>query len=275
MEAASDKIWAMIQNLKMAIDKIDRKMVGDWVHDLVVIKTFTGLRFQEAILAKVAAAEEANYRLALPEEEAQEGLLRMYLKSVRFLLWVVLPILVLLFSIMPQFLTLWLGSEFGGQSVWSARFLVLAQMFYILTTMPSTAAFSRKPAYMPAMVWSQAVISLLAWKALIPRYELLGVALGSLAAQAVPACVYLMVVHRRLIGLSLRRYWAQGLYAPVMSAAILLASVFPFHDQATNWPRLVGLVACGYAIFYGSTWFFMDADDRTLLTRFLRWEKPA
>ncbi|HQU18445.1 MAG TPA: MjaI family restriction endonuclease [Fimbriimonadaceae bacterium] len=71
IDAAAEKIWAMVQNLKAAIDKIDRTMVDDWVHDLVIIKTFTGLRFQEAILARVAADTQATYRLALPEEEAK------------------------------------------------------------------------------------------------------------------------------------------------------------------------------------------------------------
>ncbi len=41
--------------------------------------------------------------------EARERLTRMYLKSTRFLLWIVLPILVLFFAFMPQFLSLWLA----------------------------------------------------------------------------------------------------------------------------------------------------------------------
>lgn len=71
METAAERIWSMLQNLKTAIEKIDRPMVDVWVHDLVIIKTFTGLRFQEAILARVASEIGGTYRLAMPEEEAK------------------------------------------------------------------------------------------------------------------------------------------------------------------------------------------------------------
>jgi len=71
IEKATDKILAMVENLKSAINKIDRKMIGDWVKDLVIIKTFLGLRFQEAILAKCAKLKNTQYRLSTPEEEAK------------------------------------------------------------------------------------------------------------------------------------------------------------------------------------------------------------
>src|SRR5690606_11917114 len=50
--------------------QIDREMVERWVKDLVIIKTFVGLKFQEAILKKVAQFFETTYRLAEPAEEA-------------------------------------------------------------------------------------------------------------------------------------------------------------------------------------------------------------
>ena len=53
-EKASDKVEDMVIKLKDAIKKIDREMIETWVKDLVLYKTFIGLRFQEAILKKVA-----------------------------------------------------------------------------------------------------------------------------------------------------------------------------------------------------------------------------
>ena len=46
-------------------------MVEEWVEELVVVKTYAGLKFQEAILKKVSAELQVEYRLATPEEEAQ------------------------------------------------------------------------------------------------------------------------------------------------------------------------------------------------------------
>ena len=71
IEEATRKISEMVDNLRTAIDKIDQKMIEDWVRDLVIIKTFIGLKFQEAILRKVAALLNTNYRLSSPAEEAK------------------------------------------------------------------------------------------------------------------------------------------------------------------------------------------------------------
>lgn len=67
---ATQKIAAMVENLKVAVDKIDRPMIESWVNDLIFVKTFIGLRFQGAILRKVAAAKNEAFRLSNAEEEA-------------------------------------------------------------------------------------------------------------------------------------------------------------------------------------------------------------
>ncbi|MEK7680037.1 MAG: MjaI family restriction endonuclease [Deltaproteobacteria bacterium] len=71
IENATDKIVAMIENFKDALSKIDKEMVSKWVEDLVIIKTFVGLRFQEAILKKGAEIKGTTYRTALPEDESK------------------------------------------------------------------------------------------------------------------------------------------------------------------------------------------------------------
>jgi len=71
IDIATNKIVEMLENLKKAMNKIDRTLVEQWVRDLVIVKTFVGLRFQEAILKRVAEIQKCNYRLASPEEESQ------------------------------------------------------------------------------------------------------------------------------------------------------------------------------------------------------------
>jgi len=68
---ATNKIIEMLEHLKNAVNKIDRTLVEQWVKDLVIVKTFVGLLFQEAILKKVAENQKCDYRLAFPEEESQ------------------------------------------------------------------------------------------------------------------------------------------------------------------------------------------------------------
>ena len=71
IENATKRINEMMNNLKNAIKSIDKSMIKRWVEDLVLEKTFVGLRFQEAILKKVASIKNTDYRLAEPKEESQ------------------------------------------------------------------------------------------------------------------------------------------------------------------------------------------------------------
>lgn len=68
---ATDKIYSQIENLRDAIQLIDRDMVQQWVEDLIINKTFNGMYVQKAILASLADLKDTNYRLATPNEEAK------------------------------------------------------------------------------------------------------------------------------------------------------------------------------------------------------------
>jgi len=68
---ATEKIIEKLKELKNSLDKIDRATVEQWVRDRVIVKTFAGLRFQEAILKKGAEIEGTSYRLAEPDEESK------------------------------------------------------------------------------------------------------------------------------------------------------------------------------------------------------------
>ena len=71
IDNATDKIILMIESFKDASVKIDRSMVKLWVEDLIFGKTFTGIKFQEAILKRLSEEKGCDYRLAEPHEESQ------------------------------------------------------------------------------------------------------------------------------------------------------------------------------------------------------------
>ena len=71
IDNATDKIILMIENFSVVFPKINRDLVRSWVEDLVLVKTFTGLKFQEAILRKLSEMKGCDYRLAEPYEESQ------------------------------------------------------------------------------------------------------------------------------------------------------------------------------------------------------------
>jgi len=71
IDDATKKIFSMVEELKKAINQIDEKTVKKWVEDLVIDKTFIGLKFQEGILKRIAKLKKVSYRLANPHEESK------------------------------------------------------------------------------------------------------------------------------------------------------------------------------------------------------------
>jgi len=70
IEVSTERISAMVKHLKVAINQIDKPMIEAWVNDLVFVKTFIGLKFQAAILKRVAQEMDEEFRLSTPEEES-------------------------------------------------------------------------------------------------------------------------------------------------------------------------------------------------------------
>jgi len=68
---ATEKVYAMVTLFKEAILKIDKETVREWIEELVIVKTFSGLKFQEAILKKISLHFKKSYRLAKPYEESK------------------------------------------------------------------------------------------------------------------------------------------------------------------------------------------------------------
>jgi len=71
IDKATEKIFSKLEEMKVALNQIDKTIVRNYVEDLVINKTFTGLCFQEAILKKIAESKKGTYKLANPKEESK------------------------------------------------------------------------------------------------------------------------------------------------------------------------------------------------------------
>jgi hypothetical protein len=60
-----------LTEFKQVIENITDGMIELWVKDLVIVKTYVGLKFQEAILKKVAESTGLDYSLASAEQESR------------------------------------------------------------------------------------------------------------------------------------------------------------------------------------------------------------
>jgi hypothetical protein len=68
---AKEKIILMLEGFKDAMRKIDEDMIYEWARDLVIVQTFVGLQFQEAILKKGSEIKGVGYKMSEKTDESQ------------------------------------------------------------------------------------------------------------------------------------------------------------------------------------------------------------
>jgi len=68
---ATMKVMPMIENIKEAVNLIDENMVGDWIEDLVLVKTAEGLIIQQIILEYISNKIGVDWIAATPEDESK------------------------------------------------------------------------------------------------------------------------------------------------------------------------------------------------------------
>lgn len=71
LDKATKLIISKLEDVKKAFEKIDEKIVRMWVEDLVIDKSFWGLKIQEAILKELQELTGKKCRLANKKEESQ------------------------------------------------------------------------------------------------------------------------------------------------------------------------------------------------------------
>ena len=71
IDIATEKNAQMLINFKNVLGEIDEASIREWVRDLVIIKTFVGLKNQEAVLKSVAEYFKIDYRSSKPAEESK------------------------------------------------------------------------------------------------------------------------------------------------------------------------------------------------------------
>lgn len=68
---ARELIKAKLAEFRQVLDRITDEQIDEWVRDLVLVKTYIGLRVQDAILRDVARAVQKEYREASSVDESR------------------------------------------------------------------------------------------------------------------------------------------------------------------------------------------------------------
>ena len=72
IDIAVDKVVSQIEKQLIAYKKITPDLVKSWVEDLIIAKTYNGLRIQEWICIDVAKKYNTQYRISTPDEESRD-----------------------------------------------------------------------------------------------------------------------------------------------------------------------------------------------------------
>ena len=93
IDQAAENTYAMIEKMRRAMADIDQDMVQRWIRELVLTKTYAGLRFQKSILKEIARRKNVSFRLATVEEESQgiDGYIGAVPVSVKPVTWLTQP----------------------------------------------------------------------------------------------------------------------------------------------------------------------------------------
>ncbi|MDD5302220.1 MAG: lipopolysaccharide biosynthesis protein [Elusimicrobia bacterium] len=248
--------------------QLDRAFVAG----LRSMSEFTLYGVPASVLARVqtlpatASAALVPVMGGLGRHEGPETPARLYLRASRTLVGLIVPAYALLFCLMPQFLSLWLGGSFGDTSVWPARLLVATQAVALFSFLPTSVAAGRKDGWWPsAACWLQALVCLALWPWMIPRWGLIGAALGGLIAQTLSTVLFVSFVHARLLGLTWERFARETLAPAAAGVVVLLALALPLRVRVTGWISFFALCAAAGALYTIVFWRLLPKEDRHFL----------
>ncbi|MBI5209934.1 MAG: oligosaccharide flippase family protein [Elusimicrobia bacterium] len=201
----------------------------------------------------------------------EERLKRLYLKATQLSLYLILPVSILAFVLVPQFMTLWLGPDFGLRSTWPFRLLVVANIAYLFTYLPNALAVGKgSPQLSAYMGAAKTSVLLVGWPLLIPRWGIVGAALGVVAAEWAVTPLFVAHVHRKVLAVSWAEYWSRACLRPCAAGLALAAFGLAFHGRIGDWVELLGFAAAATALYGLLAYGLLEKDAKDLLAQWLR-----
>jgi O-antigen/teichoic acid export membrane protein len=200
----------------------------------------------------------------------QARLRRFYLKTVQLSLFLLMPVAIMTFILAPQFLTLWLGADYSDAATWPLRLLVLSNFAFMGTQLPANLAAGKgHPQYAGTLQVGKSLLALALWPVLIPRYGILGAALGLLIAEWITAPLFLGYCNKRFLGLGWLEF-SSALWRPAAAGGLLAAVGLLSHARIQTWGAFVLYGCAGMLFYFGVGSILLEREARG---QFLDWLK--
>ena len=196
----------------------------------------------------------------------EERLRRIYLKAAELSFFALFPLSIFSFILIPQFMSLWLGTSFSQACTWPFRMLVIANLLNLSIYMPSQIASARGNPHWVSYAWILKFAFLFPlWFVLIPRWGINGAAAGMLIAEILVAAPFLIWTHALTLRLGIFEFLLSSILRPAISSLALGIFGFFFHALIGTWIGLIGFSLLGIFIYLGISYLLIDADAKTLL----------
>jgi O-antigen/teichoic acid export membrane protein len=196
----------------------------------------------------------------------EKRLRRFYLKTTELTFFINLPLTILAFVLVPQFMTLWLGPAFSAASTWPFRLLLVGSTASLFSVMPNNLATGKGHPHLYAVFQgAKALLVMALWPSLIGRWGITGAAAGILAGEALTTPVFLGYIHARFLGVRWGEFWLNVCLRPLTAALGLAALGLATHAYVGTWFGMFAFAAAGMAGYFLIGYRLLDADAQSML----------
>lgn len=201
----------------------------------------------------------------------EERLRRFYLRSSQLFFYLILPVSVMTFILAPQFLTLWLDSEFSMRATWPVRLLVIGNLANMASMLPVKLSSGKGHPHLHGYLMAVKTPLLVAlWAVAIPRWGITGAAAGFMIAEWLTTPPFIVYVHRRFLDLGELSFFLESCLRPALAALVLAGLGVATHAGVDSWLEFIVYGCAGMGLYYGLAYRLLDKDAKDVLTGFVR-----
>ena len=214
---------------------------------LSIAQRFTVVQFMFSGAYFPAASE-------LHAKQDVERLRRLYLSSMKVSVVMVLPLVVLVAGFAQPLLATWLSPTFAAESTNVLAVLAVAYGFATVIGVPGLASDATGHIrWTTAFAIASAIINLTLTLILVPRLGPVGAALALLLNSATQGMLFIYVVQRWFVGVSLGRVLRDVLLRPAIAAAGLALYTWLLTPHLHSFAAVVAATALGVLLYLAMT----------------------
>lgn len=189
----------------------------------------------------------------LEAKEDHDGIRDLLILSNKYALLVALPISSVFFALGEDFISLWMGSQYGHSAA-VLQLLTAAMLIHLMRMPAETVLLGMGRHRITALVTSlQAIANIVLSLLLIGRFGMIGIALGQLIPAAVCTAAALPIYFARHLNLSLKDYLKRSVPLPLAMQVPFLLLLFCISELARPRSLLIFFLEVGLAlVLYGA-----------------------